>query len=142
MSKTVVRNGNVSSFSDTTDTSEIVIPKKKFLDGFKHTKFIIENCRKDIVQYKSERNMLQCKLEELEKIADKQLSARKELEKRNKLLTDELNMIKGKHQTRCGMDMMPTEDITVLTRQIEDEVKLNMEKNKKTILDPYLELLK
>ena len=45
MSKTVVINRNVNSFSDTPDTSEIVVPKKKFVDGFKHTKFIIDNCR-------------------------------------------------------------------------------------------------
>ena len=98
MSKTITKTGNINKFSDAeiSETSEIVISKKKFLDGFKHSKFIIDNCRKDIVQYKTERNMLQSKLEELEKVADKQLSIRKELEKKNKLLNDELNMIKGK----------------------------------------------
>ena len=38
--------------------------------------------------------------------------------------------------------MPQTDDINVLNKQIEDEVKFNMEKNKIQILDPYLELLK
>ena len=143
MSKTIVKNGNVNSFSDTTETSEIVIPKKKFLDGFKHTKFVIDNCRKDIVQYKSERDTLHLQLKELEKVADTQFKLRKELEKKNKLLNDEISIIKGKHQTRYDIDMMPqTDDINVLNKQIEDEVKLNMEQNRIKIIDPYLELLK
>ena len=95
------------------------------------------------MQYKSERDTLHLQLKELEKVADTQFKLRKELEKKNKLLNDEISIIKGKHQTRYDIDMMPqTDDINVLYKQIEDEVKLNMEQNRIKIIDPYLELLK
>jgi len=146
MSKTITVTRNINSFTDTeqtaTDASEIIVPKKQFYEKLKHTRFVVENCKKDIIQYKTERDTLKLQLNELEKVADKQLSLRKELEKQNKLLNDELMMMKGKHVTKCEIDMAQTDDINVINKQIEDEVRRNLERNKAKILDPYLNSLK
>ena len=146
MSKVITVTRNINTFADTeqtaTDASEIIVPKKQFYEKLKHTRFVVENCKKDIIQYKTEHDTLKLQLNELEKVADKQLSLRKELEKQNKLLNDELMLMKGKHVTKCETDMAHTDDINVINEQIEDEVKRNLERNKAKILDPYLNSLK
>ena len=81
-------------------------------------------------------------LKELEKVADKQLNLRKDLEKEVLQMKDELNLIKNsKHPTKCDIDMSQTEDINEINKQIEDEVRRNLERNKAKIIDPYLEAL-
>ena len=146
MSKTMVRTGNVTSFTDTektdSDTTEMIVPKRVFLDKMKHTRFVIDNCKKDMIQYKSEKETLQLKLTEIEKIAEKQYQIRKDLEKQLKTQNDELMMLKSKHLTKCNNDeLYQTDDITLINKQVEDEVKRNLEKNKLKIVDPYLENL-
>ena len=78
--KTITRTGNINSFTDTeNDASEVVVNKRQFFDKIKHSRFVVENCKKDIIQYKTERDTLQMQLRELEKVADKQLNLRKDL---------------------------------------------------------------
>ena len=50
--------------------------------------------------------------------------------------------MKGKHVTKYEIDMAQTDDINIINKQIEDEVKRNLERNKAKILDPYLNSLK
>ena len=81
-------------------------------------------------------------LKELEKVADKQLNLRKDLEKEVLQMKDELNLIKNsKHPTEFDIDMSQTEDINEINKRIEDEVRRNLERNKTKIIDPYLEAL-
>ena len=81
-------------------------------------------------------------LKQLETVSDKQLNIRKRLDKQNKRLNDELNFIKSKHQTKCDIaDMYQTQDINEINKQIEDEVRRNLERNKTKIIDPYIENL-
>ena len=144
-SKIITKTGNVAKFADReiSDTSELVVPKTYFYDKVKQTKFVIDACRKDIVQYKTERDVLQFKLKEIEKVADTQLNMRKELENKVNRLNDELLMVKNKHQTKFNAEMMPqTEDISTLTKLLEDEVRANMEQNKRRSFDPYLESIR
>ena len=145
MSKTITKNGNIHKFSDSeqtiSDTSEIIVPKRQFLEGIKHSKFVLDTYKKDVIQYKTERNTLQLQLKELEKLADKQLTMRKDLEKQNSRLNDEILLLKGKHQTKCDGEIFQTEDINVINKQIEEEVRRNLEKNKIRIVDQYLENL-
>ena len=141
--KTITRRGNINSFTDTeNDASEVVVNKRQFFDKIKHSRFVVENCKKDIIQYKTERDTLQMQLRELEKVADKQLNQRKDLDKQVLQMKDELNLIKNsKHPTKCDIDMSQTEDINEINKQIEDEVRRNLERNKTKIIDPYLEAL-
>ena len=141
--KTITRTGNINSFTDTeNDASEVVVNKRQFFDKIKHSRFVVENCKKDIIQYKTERDTLHMQLKELEKVADKQLNLRKDLEKEVLQMKDELNLIKNsKHPTKCDIDMSQTEDINEINKQIEDEVRRNLERNKAKIIDPYLEAL-
>ena len=145
MSKTITKNGNIHKFSDSeqtiSDTSEIIVPKRQFLEGIKHSKFVLDTYKKDVIQYKTERDTLQLQLKELEKLADKQLTMRKDLEKQNSRLNDEILLLKGKHQTKCDGEIFQTEDINVINKQIEEEVRRNLEKNKIRIVDQYLENL-
>ena len=141
--KTITRTGNINSFIDTeNDASEVVVNKRHFFEKIKHSRFVVENCKKDIIQYKTERDTLHMQLKELEKVADKQLNLRKDLEKEVLQMKDELNLIKNsKHPTKCDIDMSQTEDINEINKQIEDEVRRNLERNKAKIIDPYLEAL-
>ena len=141
--KTITRTGNINSFTDTeNDASEVVVNKRQFFDKIKHSRFVVENCKKAIIQYKTERDTLQMQFRELEKVADKQLNQRKDLEKQVLQMKDELNLIKNsKHPTKCDIDMSQTDDINVINAQIEDEVKRNLERSKTKIIDPYLEAL-
>ena len=145
--KTIIKNGNIRNFADTedetaTEMSEVLIPKQQFIETVKHTKFIIDNCRKDIINYKTERDTLALQLTELEKVAETQFKHKKELEKQLKTANAELDILKNtrnKQYSKCGIDLMKTDDINVLNAQIEQEVKNNIEKNKLKIVDPYLE---
>ena len=144
MSKTVVKTGNIHTLTDTeqTDASEIIVPKRQFYDKIQHTKFIIDNCRKEIITQKTEKETLALKLKELEHLADMQFKQRKELEKQLETSNAELNILKNariKQYSKCGIDLSQTDDINVLNAQIEQEVKKNIEKNKLKIVDPYLE---
>ena len=146
MSKTISKTGNVTSFTDTekteSDASEIIVPKRQFFDRLKHNKIIMDTYKKDIIRYKTEKETTQMQLKQLETVADKQLSLRKDLEQRNKILNDELMMLKNKHQTKCdNIDIFKTDDINEINKYIEDEVKRNLERNKTKIIDPYLEAL-
>ena len=145
MSKTITKNGNIHNFSDSeqtiSDTSEIIVPKRQFLEGIKHSKFVLDTYKRDVIQYKTERDTLQLQLKELEKLADKQLTIRKDLEKQNSRLNDELLLLKGKHQTKYDGEIFQTEDINLINKQIEEEVRRNLEKNKLKIVDQYLENL-
>ena len=146
MSKTVIKTGNINSFTDNeqtvSDTSEIIVPKRQFYDRLKHTKFILDTYKKEVIQYKTEKETLNLQLKQLESVADKQLSIRKDLERQNKIMNDELMMLKNKHQTKCNdADIFKTEDINLINKNIEEEVRRNLEKNKIKILDPYLESL-
>ena len=145
MSKTIVKTGNINSFTDNeqtvSDASEIIVPKRQFYDRIKHTKFILDTYKKDVIQYKTEKETLNIQLKQLESVADKQLSIRKDLERQNKILNDELMMLKNKHPTKCDGDIFKTDDINAINKQIEDEVKRNLERNKLKIIDPYLDNL-
>ena len=143
MSKTITRTGNVTTFTDSeNDASELIVPKRQFVDRLKHIKFVLDTCKKDIIRYKTEKETTQMQLKQLETVADKQLSLRKDLEQRNKILNDELMMPKNKHQTKCdNIDIFKTDDINEINKYIEDEVKRNLERNKTKIIDPYLEAL-
>ena len=122
MSKTITKTGNINLLEDTeqtaSDASEIIVHKRQFYDRLKHTRFVVGNCKKDIIQYKTERATIHLQLKELEKVADKQLSLRKNLEKENKLLSDELTMLKRKHLSKCDIDMITTDVINVINKQI------------------------
>ena len=141
--KTITRTGNVSTFTDTeNDASEIIVPKKQSFDRLKHNKFIMDQYRREIIQVKTEKETLSLQLKQLELVSDKQLNIRKDLEKQNKQLNEELNFFKSKHQTKCDMaDMYQTENINEINKQIEEEVRRNLERNKLKIIDPYLENL-
>ena len=44
--KTITRTGNIS-FTDTeNDASEVVVNKRQFFDNIKHSRFVVENCKK------------------------------------------------------------------------------------------------
>ena len=102
----------------------------------------MDQYRREIIQVKTEKETLQLQLKQLEAVSDKQLNIRKDLEKQNKQLNDELNFIKNKHQTKCDMaDMYQTENINEINKQIEEEVRRNLERNKTKIIDPYLDNL-
>ena len=145
--KTIVKSGNIHNFTDkedetTTEMSEVLVPKAQFLETVKHTKFIIDNCRKEIITQKTEKETLALKLKELENLADMQFKQRKELEKQLETSNAELNILKNariKQYSKCGIDLSQTDDINVLNAQIEQEVKNNIETNKLKIVDPYLE---
>ena len=141
--KTITRTGNVTTFTDTeNDASEIIVPKRQFFDRLKHNKFIMDQYKKDVIQYKTERDTLKLQLKELEAVADKQLTLRKDLEKQVKQVSDELSLIKSsKHPSKCDIDMLQTDDINEINKLIEEEVRRNLERNKTKILDPYLENL-
>ena len=95
-----------------------------------------------VIQYKTEKEILQLKLNEIEKLAEKQHQVRKDLEKQIKTQNEELIMLKNKHPIKCNnADFFETDDITVINRQVEEEVRRNLEKNKLKIVDPYLENL-
>ena len=98
--------------------------------------------KREIIEVKTQKETLQLQLKQLETVADKQLNIRKNLDKQNKRLNDELNFIKSKHQTKCDItDMYQTQDINEINKQIEDEVRSNLERNKTKIIDPYLQNL-
>ena len=145
--KTIVKSGNIHKFTDEedetpTEVSEVLVPKHQFMETVKHTKFIIDNCRKEIITQKTEKETLALKLKELENLADMQFKQRKELEKQLETSNAELNILKNariKQYSKCGIDLSQTDDINVLNAQIEQEVKKNIEKNKLKIVDPYLE---
>ena len=60
--------------------------------------------KKDIIRYKTEKETTHMQLKQLETVADKQLSLRKDLEQRNKILSDELMMFKN--NTRLNVTML------------------------------------
>ena len=145
--KTIVKSGNIHKFTDEkddtpTEVSEGLVPKHQFMETVKHTKFIIDNCIKEIITQKKEKETVALKLKELEHLADMQFKQRKELEKQLETSNAELNILKNariKQYSKCGIDLSQTDDINVLNAQIEQEVKKNIEKNKLKIVDPYLE---
>ena len=149
ITKQIVKNGNVHKFIDTEDEtisemSEVLVPKAQFLETVKHTKFIIDQCKKEIITQKTEKETLSLKLKELENLADIQFKQRKELEKQLNTTNAELDILKSvrnKQYSKCGIDLSQTDDICVINTQIEQEVKKNIEKNKLKIVDPYLENL-
>ena len=142
-SKTITRTENVTTFTDSeNDASELIVPKKQFFDRLKHNKFIMDQYKRELIEVKTQKETLQMHLKQLETVSDKQLNIRKDLDKQNKRLNDELNFIKSKHQTKCDItDMYQTQDINEINKQIEDEVRRNLERNKTKIIDPYIENL-
>ena len=145
--KTIVKNGSIHNFTDkedetTTEMSEVLVPKAQFLETVKHTNFIIDQCKKEIITQKPEKETLSLKLKELENLADMQFKQRKELEKQLNTTNAELDILKNariKQYSKCGIDLSQTDDICVINTQIEQEVKKNIERNKLKIVDPYLE---
>ena len=113
--------------------SEVLVPKAQFLETVKHTNFIIDQCKKEIITQKPEKETLSLKLKELENLADMQFKQRKELEKQlnttnaEKEKVDILKNDRIKQYSKCDIDLSQTDVICVINTQIEQEVKKNIE---------------